>query len=250
MTKDRKESNRKYYQEHKKEILLKKDQYYNEHREEILKKAKVKFANRSNNKIKEDNEKLKNYYQKNKKELQLNGKQKYIEHREEILKKASIKNANKPNYWRVRDSLEYFKRCVKKRYILAGSPNIEKYTLKILKDEASDKLFLDINYLYERFKDNCKYNLYYGNVEILKIFCPLMLLKVFRNQKFTKKEKEMFDYFENFKNTTGKTIFYINLPIEYNPKDEDNKKKMQLYLKIYNLTADFLKKRKRIDLNS
>ena len=250
MAKDRKESNRKYYQEHKKEILLKKDQYYNEHKKEILKKAKVKFANRTNDEIADDNEKLKNYYQENKKELQQKGRQKYIEHREEILKKAKVKNANKPNYWRVHDSLEYFKRCVKKRYILAGSPNIEKYTLKILKDEVSDKSLLDINYLYERFKDNCKYNLYYGNVEILKIFCPLMLLKVFHNQKFNKKEKEMFDYFENFENKTGKIINYINLPIEFNPKDEDDKNKMQMYLKIYNLTADFLKKRKRIDLNS
>ena len=64
-------------------------------------------------------------------------------------------------------------------------------------EECGVPELLNIDYMVERFHDNCKYGLVYGNVEILKYFYRLMQIKAAKNESFTASDKEMIRYFRN-----------------------------------------------------
>lgn len=121
--------------------------------------------------------------------------------------------------------------------------NWKKYINELLLNENSPEM-LDIDYLYTHFKDNIKYNLYYGNIQILKFFIPLMCFKVYNGLEFTEKEIEMIKYFETFENKTKvkpisyKSIFLFIAPEIY----QDIEKCMKLML-LNNLIADFMRNR-------
>lgn len=66
-------------------------------------------------------------------------------------------------------------------------------------EECGCPELLNMDYMVERFHDNCKYGLVYGNVEILKYFYRLMQIKIAKKESFTESDKEMIRYFRNWK---------------------------------------------------
>ena len=119
-----------------------------------------------------------------------------------------------------------------------------KQHIKDLLDNEKCPEMLDIDYLYEHFKDNVEHDLYYGNVNILKFLVPLLCLKVYDGIEFNEKEIEMIKYFDNFKNTTKKKPIKYNSTILFVAPElkHDTEKCMKLML-LYNLVADFMHNR-------
>jgi len=119
-----------------------------------------------------------------------------------------------------------------------------KQYIKDLLDNEKCPEMLDIDYLYEHFKDNVEHDLYYGNVNILKFLVPLLCLKVYDGIEFNEKEIEMIKYFDNFKNTTKKKPLRYNSTITFVAPElkHDTEKCMKLML-LYNLVADFMHNR-------
>lgn len=64
-------------------------------------------------------------------------------------------------------------------------------------EECGCPELLNMDYMVERFHDNCKCGLIYGNLEILKYFYRLVQIKVAKNESFTESNKEMIRYFRN-----------------------------------------------------
>lgn len=129
-------------------------------------------------------------------------------------------NASRREYWKARgDYMSPEQRCSyvkdyvkgKKddpifmyRFYLAhrrkilGTSSTPEQAIELLKKEATEEHcieLLDTEYAYERFKNNCKYGLVYGNIRILKFFYKLMQIKVATEQEFTEHEKEMIKHF-------------------------------------------------------
>lgn len=75
---------------------------------------------------------------------------------------------------------------------------------KQLKKEAEyckDTSLLDPEYMYAKFKENCKYEMYFGNWTIAKYFYRQFKIKVLKEMigqwEFTVEDKEMYNYFCN-----------------------------------------------------
>lgn len=62
---------------------------------------------------------------------------------------------------------------------------------------------LDENKLYEHFKENCDHCMYNANWQILKYFIRILRIKVYKEMlgevTYTKKDKEMYEYFNTIK---------------------------------------------------
>lgn len=73
--------------------------------------------------------------------------------------------------------------------------------LKKEADYCGDTNLLDPEYMYAKFKENCKYEMYFGNWIILKYFSRIMKIKLLNeiigNWTFTQEDKEMYEYFLN-----------------------------------------------------
>lgn len=77
---------------------------------------------------------------------------------------------------------------------------------KQLKEEAEydgQPEFNDDKFLYERFKDNCENNMYFGNWQVLKYFYRKLRIKIYNLMlgkiTFTDEDMEMFNYFNDMK---------------------------------------------------
>ena len=80
----------------------------------------------------------------------------------------------------------------------------------LLKKEANEcgiPEILNMDFMMDRFYDNCKYGLVYGNLEILKYFYRLMQIKAAKNEDFTENDKILLHYFRNCK--VGKINSYV-----------------------------------------
>jgi len=121
----------------------------------------------------------------------------------------------------------------------------KQYNLDILENEANNidhnKQLLDEEFLYVHFIDNVKSNMYYGNIQILKYFVPLMCIKLYENKEFTAHNIEMIKYFESFENKTKKKPITYNKVLCYMPKDAKNDNDNNIkYMLLYNLSANFI----------
>lgn len=116
----------------------------------------------------------------------------------------------------------------------------KQYTEELLTNEKCPEM-LDIDYLYEHFKDNVEHDLFYGNVNILKFLAPLLCIKIYDGVEFNEKEIEMIKYFENFKNTLKKrTLKYNSTLVFVAPEMKDDIDKCTKCMLVYNLLADFM----------
>ncbi|MBQ5472451.1 MAG: hypothetical protein IIT58_10700 [Treponema sp.] len=116
----------------------------------------------------------------------------------------------------------------------------KQYTKDLLDNEKCPEM-LDIDYLYEHFKDNVEHDLFYGNVNILKFLAPLLCIKIYDGVEFNEKEIEMIKYFENFKNTLKKrTLKYNSTLVFVAPEMKDDIDKCTKCMLVYNLLADFM----------
>lgn len=99
--------------------------------------------------------------------------------------------------------------------------SIEDYSTFIKKEATDDKCvdFAKEPFLYERFKDNMYYGMVCCNIEVLKYFCVYFEQKILYSMvgedKFTKHDQEMYEYFRNTDFTTCKKyspriLRYIN----------------------------------------
>lgn len=66
-------------------------------------------------------------------------------------------------------------------------------------DECGIPEILDMDFMMDRFYNNCRYGLVYGNLEILKYFYRLMQIKAAKNENFTENDKILLHYFRNCK---------------------------------------------------
>lgn len=93
---------------------------------------------------------------------------------------------------------------------------------KFIKAEADADKCIDFakeSFLYERFKDNLYYGMVYCNIEVLKYFCVYFEQKILYSMvgedKFTKHDQEIYEYFRNTdftacKKYTNRILRYIN----------------------------------------
>lgn len=104
----------------------------------------------------------------------------------------------------------------KKHNIIRSGKNIDNYIVSpdeaelLLKKEADEcgiPEILDMDFMMDRFYNNCKYGLVYGNLEILKYFYRLMQIKAAKNEDFTENDKILLQYFRNCK--LGKINSYV-----------------------------------------
>lgn len=122
----------------------------------------------------------------------------------------------------------------------------KQYNLDILENEAinvdHNKSLLDEEFLYEHFVDNVNTDMYYGNIQILKYFVPLMCIKLYENKVFTEHNMEMIKYFDTFENKTKKKPITYNTILCYMPREAQNDNENNIkYMLLYNLAADFMK---------
>lgn len=105
---------------------------------------------------------------------------------------------NKYNKDRKDDPIYMYKKYLAHRRLLIETNSTPEQAMELLKKEAEEDHcieLLDTEYAYERFKNNCKYGLVYGNIRILKFFYKLMQIKAATEQEFTEHEKEMIKHF-------------------------------------------------------
>lgn len=122
----------------------------------------------------------------------------------------------------------------------------KQYNLDILENEAinvdHNKSLLDEEFLYEHFVDNVNTDMYYGNIQILKYFVPLMCIKLYENKEFTEHNLEMIKYFDTFENKTKKKPITYNNVFCYMPREAQNDNENNIkYMLLYNLAANFMK---------
>ena len=128
--------------------------------------------------------------------------------------------------------------------------DLDKYILENLTKEAveidGEPRLVNEDFLYECFVENCKYGLFYGNLQVIKYFVPLMCIKAHKGVEFTDKNIEMIKVFDEYRNTSDKK------PIEYSFKmcyiRQDQKDDVDINMKcmlLYNISADFMHKRSR-----
>lgn len=132
-----------------------------------------------------------------------------IEHREERLRKQKeYGKKHHKEYMSVPiNKLNEIIRS-KKNNIIRSGKNIDNYIVSpeeaelLLKKEADEcgiPEILNIDFMIDRFYNNCKYGLVYGNLEILKYFYRLMQIKAAKNEDFTENDKILLQYFRNCK---------------------------------------------------
>lgn len=128
--------------------------------------------------------------------------------------------------------------------------DLDKYIIENLTKEAAEidgnPSLVNEDFLYDCFVDNCRYGLFYGNLQVIKYFVPLMCVKVHKGIEFTDKNIEMIKVFDEYKNTLD------NNPIEYSFKmcyisseQKDNADINMKCMLLYNLSADFMSYRTR-----
>lgn len=182
---------------------------------------------------------------------------------ENVLAKQRERYHEKKNdpYWRNKfneKSLKYMHlynqkrgdaaRFVNVQYMTSRRHNIidwKQYNLDILEYEAinvdHNKMLLDEDFLYEHFVDNVNSNMYYGNIQILKYFVPLMCIKLYENKEFTEHNMEMIKYFDTFENNTKKKPISYKTSISYMPNEVKNDNENNIkYMLLYNLSANFI----------
>ncbi len=140
-----------------------------------------------------------------------------IEHREERLKKSrEYGKKHHKEYMSVPiNKLNDIIRSKKNNIIRTGknidnyivSPDEAELLLKKEADECGIPEILDMDFMMDRFYNNCKYGLVYGNLEILKYFYRLMQIKAAKNEDFTENDKILLQYFRNCK--VGKINSYV-----------------------------------------
>lgn len=140
-----------------------------------------------------------------------------IEHREERLRKSREygKNHHKVYISVPINKLNEIIRSKKNNAIRAGknidnyivSPDEAELLLKKEADECGIPEILNMDFMMDRFYNNCKYSLVYGNLEILKYFYRLMQIKAAKNEDFTENDKILLHYFRNCK--IGKINSYV-----------------------------------------
>lgn len=81
----------------------------------------------------------------------------------------------------------------------AVSPDEAMVLLTKKAEEAGCPELLNMDYMMERFHNNCKHGLIYGNLEILKYFYRLMQIKAAKSECFTDSDMELLRYFRNWK---------------------------------------------------
>jgi hypothetical protein len=82
----------------------------------------------------------------------------------------------------------------------------------------------DEEFLYKCFKNNSKYGMYYGNLQVLKYYIKIFQIKILYEiigkNKFTKKDEEIYNYFKNTKYNKLPMLLYKKLKFnscaEYN----------------------------------
>lgn len=137
------------------------------------------------------------------------------EHREERLRKQKEygKTYYKERFSDPINKLNEIIRSKKNNIIRAGknlnivSPDEAELLLKKEADECGIPEILNIDFMMDRFYNNCKYGLVYGNIEILKYFYRLMQIKAAKNEDFTENDKILLHYFRNCK--IGKINSYV-----------------------------------------
>lgn len=105
---------------------------------------------------------------------------------------------NEYNKDKKEDPIYMYRKYLTYRRQFLGESSTPEQAMELLKKEAEEDHcidLLDTEYAYERFKNNCKYGLVYGNIIILKFFYKLMQIKVDTEQEFTEHEKEMIKHF-------------------------------------------------------
>ena len=128
--------------------------------------------------------------------------------------------------------------------------DLDKYILENLTREAveidGDSRLVNEDFLYDCFVENCRYGLFYGNLQVIKYFVPLMCIKVHKCIELTEKNIEMIKVFDEYRNTLNKK------PIEYSFRmyyiRPDQKADLDINMKcmlLYNLSADFMHNRIR-----
>lgn len=138
-----------------------------------------------------------------------------IEHREERLKKSREygKNHHKEYMSVPINKLNEIIRYKKNNVIRSGknlnivSPDEAELLLKKEADECGIPEILNMDFMMDKFYNNCKYGLVYGNLEILKYFYRLMQIKAAKNEDFTENDKILLHYFRNCK--IGKINSYV-----------------------------------------
>lgn len=140
-----------------------------------------------------------------------------IEHREERLRKNREYGKNFYKEY-ISDPINKLNEIIrsKKDNITRSGKNIDNYIVSpdeaelLLKKEADEcgmSEILDMDFMMDRFYNNCKYGLVYGNLEILKYFYRLMQIKAAKNEDFTENDKILLHYFRNCK--LGKINSYV-----------------------------------------
>ena len=128
--------------------------------------------------------------------------------------------------------------------------DLDKYILENLTKEAAEidgePRLVNEDFLYDCFVENCRYGLFYGNLQVIKYFVPLMCVKAHKGIKFSDKNIEMIKVFDEYRNTLDKN------PIEYSFKmcyisseHRDNTDMNMKCMLLYNLSADFMPYRTR-----
>lgn len=128
--------------------------------------------------------------------------------------------------------------------------DLDKYILENLTKEAAevdgDHRLTNEDFLYECFVKNCKYGLFYGNLQIIKYFVPLMCVKVHKNIEFNDKNIEMIKVFDGYRNTLNKKPIAYTFKMYYiHPEQKADQDKTMKCMLLYNLSADFMHNRSR-----
>lgn len=187
------ENRKKYSREHHKKYPTTKAGFIERFGEEWYEEHK-KYSKELNRKIREEED---------------------SEHREERLRKNREygKTYYKERFSDPIHKLNEIIRSKKNNAIRAGknlnivSPEEAELLLKKEADECGIPEILDMDFMMNRFYNNCKYSLVYGNLEILKYFYRLMQIKVAKNEDFTENDKILLQYFRNCK--VGKINSYV-----------------------------------------
>lgn len=128
--------------------------------------------------------------------------------------------------------------------------DLDKYILENLTREATEvdgePRLVNEDFLYECFVENCKYGLFYGNLQIIKYFVLLMCIKVHKGIEFTDKNIEMIKVFDEYRNTLNKNPIKYSFKTYYIRSDQkDDLNKNTKCMLLYNLSADFMRCRNR-----
>lgn len=133
--------------------------------------------------------------------------------------------------------------------------DLDKYILENLTKEAveidGELRLLNEDFLYDCFVDNCRYGLFFGNLQVIKYFVPLMCVKAHRGIEFTDKNIEMIKVFDEYKNTLNKKPIEYSFKMYYIRSDQrDNADMNMKCMLLYNLSADFMPHRTRYETDN